>query len=275
MNDLNLNQKSEDEKLFRGLGISFAVHAFLFSFFILKTVFFTSESIDYSQAVRVDIVGLPDKVAPATPPPPSAEEPKATLPTKEPDVEKTIEKPVEKVVEKKPEALPIPKQKEPDSISLEKTQSKQKNALDKLKAMAALEKIKAEAESERAKKAQGNGKANLGSVKIKGNVLSPGTSLTGIAKLQHDTYVSDLDQHIKKNWSLPEWLAKRDLKAQAVVYIDSRGNILGRKIVKTSGNPNYDDEVLETIDRSAPFPAPPEKFVAVVSVDGILIGFPE
>jgi colicin import membrane protein len=59
------------------------------------------------------------------------------------------------------------------------------------------------------------------------------------------------------------------------VFIDSRGNILGRKIVKSSGNPSYDDEVLATIDRSAPFPAPPEKFVAIVSVEGILIGFPE
>lgn len=275
MNEINLKQKNEDEKLSRGLGVSFAVHAFLFSFFLLKTVFFTPESIDYSQTVRVDIVGLPDKVPPAALPPPDIEEPKATLSTKVPEVEKIPEKPVEKVVEKTPEILPVPKQKEPDAVSLEKTKSQQKNALDKLKAMAALEKIKAEAESERAKNAQGNGKSNLGSMKIKGNVLSPGTSLTGIAKLQHDTYVSDLDQHIKKNWSLPEWLAKRDLTAQAVVYIDSRGNILGRKIVKTSGNPNYDDQVLETIDRSAPFPVPPEKFVAVVSVDGILIGFPE
>ena len=99
--------------------------------------------------------------------------------------------------------------------------------------------------------------------------------MTGIAKLQNDNYISDLDRHIKQNWTIPEWLAKRDYKAQVRVFVDSRGNILGRKIVKSSGNPSYDEEVLATIDRSAPFPAPPEKLIAVFSVDGILIGFPD
>ena len=115
----------------------------------------------------------------------------------------------------------------------------------------------------------------MGAAKVKGNTISPGTALSGLAKLQHDTYAVDLDHHIKQHWALPEWLANRDFKAQAKVYIDSRGNILGRKIIKTSGNQSYDDEVLATIDRSAPFPAPPEKFVSIVEVDGILIGFPE
>ncbi len=141
--------------------------------------------------------------------------------------------------------------------------------------MAALEKIKEDVSEEKKAKESAAGKANDGAQKIKGNVLSPGTSLTGLTKLQHDTYASDLDRHIKDHWSLPEWLAKRDFKAQARVLIDSRGNILERKIVKSSGNPSYDEEVLATIDRSAPFPAPPEKFLAIVSVEGILIGFPE
>lgn len=275
-------EPQNDEQVTRGIGISFALHALVISIFTLKTVFFDPEPIDFSQAVRVDMVGLPDKTEPKDlTVPPAQENPKPALPEKEPVKEKPAEKPPEKVAEKKiekpkpePVKLPPAKTKE-DGINLEKVKSQQQNALEKLKAMAALDKIKEQVAEEKKKAPAGTGKAATGSAPIKGNVLSPGTSLTGLTKLQHDNYAADLDRHIKQNWAIPEWLAKRDFKAQAVVYLDSRGNILGRKIVKSSGNPSYDEEVLATIDRSAPFPAPPEKFLAVVSVDGILIGFPE
>lgn len=280
MTHLEQTLNKEDQQLKRGLGISFVLHIALLCFFTVKAVFFTQEPIDFSQAVRVDIVGLPEKVEPTTLPPPAQEEAKPALPEKEKPQEKPPEKPVvkplEKVAEKKPtpvEPLKQPAHKAEDAVNLEKVKSKQQSALEKLKAMAALEKIKQEAE--KTKNTPGQGKSETGAQKIKGNILSPGTSLTGLSKLQHDSYAADLDRHIKDNWSLPEWLAKRDFKAQARVFIDSRGNILDRKIVKSSGNPSYDEEVLATIDRSAPFPAPPEKFVAIVSVDGILIGFPE
>ena len=111
--------------------------------------------------------------------------------------------------------------------------------------------------------------------KVKGNVLSAGTALSGLSKLQHDTYIADLDSHIKQHWSIPEYLAKKDYKAQVRVRIDENGQIISRQISKSSGNPNYDAEVLATVDKSAPFPRPPEKFIAIVQVDGILIGFPE
>ncbi|WP_374034533.1 TonB family protein [Bdellovibrio bacteriovorus] len=286
MNYLEEKDQQNDEQVTRGIGISFALHALIISIFTLKTVFFDPEPIDFSQAVRVDMVGLPDKVEPKDLAPPAKENPKPALPdkevAKEPVKEKPPEKASEKVAEKKtppkpePVKLPPAKAKE-EGINLEKVKSQQQNALDKLKAMAALEKIKEDVAEDRKKAAAaaGTGKAATGSAPVKGNVLSPGTSLTGIAKLQNDNYISDLDRHIKQNWTIPEWLAKRDYKAQVRVFVDSRGNILGRKIVKSSGNPSYDEEVLATIDRSAPFPAPPEKLIAVFSVDGILIGFPE
>ncbi|MFM6928096.1 MAG: TonB family protein [Bdellovibrio sp.] len=269
------------DKLNRGLVISFALHVGLVLFFIVKTVFFTPEAIDFSQAIRVDMVGLPEKIDPKTVAPKSEakENPKPALPDKEPT------KPEEKVVEKKPEPVKQPKAepvkvppktaKKDDGVNLEKVKHQQQSAIDKLKAMAALEKIKEDVANNKPKTPPGTGKATTGSQQIKGNVLSPGSSLTGLTKLQHDNYMSDLDTHIKQKWSLPEWLAKRDLKAQVRLYIDARGNILGRKIVKSSGNPSYDEQVLETIDQSAPFPAPPEKFSDILGVDGVVIGFPE
>lgn len=278
-----------EEQLPRGVGISFVIHAVIISFFALKAAFFDPEPIDFSQAVRVDMVGLPDKVEPKTLPAKTEENPKPALPQKEP----VAEKPVEKTVEKKPEPVkpepvkpapkPVvakpevkaPKTAKPEGINLEKTKTQQQSAIEKLKAMAALEKIKQDVAQEKTKVAPGTGKDKAGTQKVKGNVLSPGTALTGLAKLQHDTYAADLDHHIKQHWAVPEWLANRDFKAQAKVYFDARGNILGRKIVKSSGNQSYDDAVLSTIDQSAPFPPPPEKFTAIVETDGILIGFPE
>lgn len=266
------NSQQNDESLKNGLGVSFILHAILLSFFTLKAVFFTPESIDFSQAVRVDMVGLPDKTTPKEMPPAHKEEAKPA-PQKEAAKETPKEKPA-------PEPTPVTKippkvaQKDPDAINLEKVKSKQQNAMDKLKAMAALDKIKEEVAAEK-KKDAGHGKKDEGSQAIKGNQVSAGDSLTGLNKLQHDTYVSDLDRHIKQHWSLPEWLAKRDLKAQVRVQVDARGLVIGKKIVKSSGNPSYDDEVLATIEKSSPFPAPPAKFVSLLESEGILIGFPE
>ena len=279
---IELEQEPQQiDRLNRGLVISFALHVGLVLFFVVKTVFFTPETIDFSQAIRVDMVGLPEKVDPKTLAPKSEakENPKPALPDKEPP------KPEEKVVEKKPEPVKQPKAepvkvppktaKKDDGVNLEKVKHQQQSAIDKLKAMAALEKIKEDVANSKPKTPPGTGKAAAGAQQIKGNVLSAGTALTGLSKLQHDTYAADLDAHIKQNWFVEEWLAKRDLKAQARVFIDARGYILGRKIVKSSGNPSYDDAVLTAIDKSSPFPPPPEKFVSIVGVDGILIGFPE
>lgn len=267
MNELD-QETEKNDNLSSGIAVSFAIHAVIISFFTLKAVFFQAESIDFSQAVRVDMVALPDKITNELPPAPAKPESKPQLPEKKPEAP-----PVEKAVEKVVKKTPPPKTVKEDGVNLEKVKNQQKNALDKLKAMAALEKIKQEASASKA--AESSKSSVTEPAKVKGNILSPGTSLTGLAKMQHENFASDLDRHIKQHWSLPEWLAHRDFKAQARVFIDSRGNILDRKIVKSSGNPSYDDEVLATIDRSAPFPAPPEKFIAIVSVEGILIGFPE
>lgn len=277
MNDLEQEQQQQDEQFNRGIGVSFVLHAVLISFFTLKAVFFTPEAIDFTQAVRVDMVGLPDKVDPNNlPPAPAAKEnPK---PAKEEP--KAVEKPAEKAPPKKADApkpeLPKQQPKKDDGINLEKNKASQQSAIEKLKAMAALEKIKEEVAEEKKKTPPpGTGTDTTGGAKVKGNMVSPGTALTGLNKLQHDTYGADLNRHIKQHWEVPEWLAKRDLKAQVVVYLDTRGNVLERKIVKSSGNPEYDEAALTTIDKSSPFPAPPEKFQAYVSVNGILIGFPE
>ncbi|MNJ93489.1 hypothetical protein D3C87_111710 [compost metagenome] len=276
MNQVENVFQQNDDQMSRGIGISFVIHAVILSFFTLKAVFFTPESIDFSQAVRIDMVGLPDKIEPKEMPAPVKEEAKSPAP--EAPKEAKVEKPAEKAPPKPEVKMPPKVQKDPEAINLEKVKSKQKNAMEKLKAMAALDKIKEDVAEEKEKEAAAAAAkkaAAAGGTKIKGNQVSPGTALTGLTKLQHDTYISDLDRHIKQHWSLPEWLAKRDLSAQVRVSIDSRGLVIAKKIVKSSGNPVYDEMVLKTIDDSMPFPPPPDKFLSLVETDGILIGFPE
>jgi colicin import membrane protein len=86
--------------------------------------------------------------------------------------------------------------------------NKQKEALEKLKAMSAVEKIKEELEKDK-KNVAGQGASKATGIKIKGNVLSPGTELTGLNRLQHDNYLASLDQQIKQHWFLPQWIPRK------------------------------------------------------------------
>ena len=240
----------DESRIFKkALQYSLAAHVSVFLFFTLKTLFLPSEKIDYSTAVRVDIVALPDKLSPDT-----ALAPQDSKPEK-----------IKPITKNKPES----KKSEPDAISLKKTKTKQQEALDRLKKMSALEKIKVEVETSK-RRAQALEKIS----EVKGNVISAEASLTGLNKLQHDEYVSILDQHIKQNWTKPKWIEK-ELRARVRVKIDENGQIISRELVLSSGDSIYDENVISTIESSVPFPKPPEKFVDIVAIRGILIGFPD
>ena len=112
-------------------------------------------------------------------------------------------------------------------------------------------------------------------IEYKGNILASGTELIGINKIQHSNYLADLDRHVKRFWRLPEWLARRNYSARIKIYINGQGSLMGVKLIQPSGNTDYDDMVLSAVKKADPFPAPPEKFKAIVSEDGMLLGFPE
>lgn len=235
-------------------------------FLVLRTYVVSNDVIDYDSAIRVDLVGLPEKIdpsklAPAEPTPPKPKEAEPPPPPPAPEPAKEIPK------------LPEQKKIDPDAVNLDTVKKKQQQALSRLKSLSAIEQIKKNLEKQK-KESEKSG-TEKSSTQVKGNILSPGTELTGLNKLQHENYVAQIDHQIKQNWSIPEWLAKKDYKAQVLLKLDENGLIVFRQIVKSSGNPNYDDAVLETIDKSAPYPHPPEKLIAIVGTRGMLIGFPE
>lgn len=235
-------QNNTDKELPKMIIASVLFHTGVVCLFTLKILFFPTENINYQAAIRVDLVSLPDKQADAAP------ATATTAPKPEP-VEVTP------LVKTQPKAV-----KDNTKIDLKKKQNK---ALEQLKALQSLE--------DEVKNSKDSPKKTR---PIKGNVLAAGTAIKGLNKLDYDTYIGDIDSQIKSNWVLPEWLAKSGLRARALVKIDEHGYVVKKELILSSKNPTYDSLVMEAIDRSSPFPAPPEKFINLVGVDGIIFQFP-
>lgn len=245
----------------RGILISIAAHFVFICLLIFKAVFYPSEPIRMERAIRVDMVGLPDKRA-QLPAEAKVEAPPA--PAIEQKPEPKPEPKVEAQTEPKTVALPKPEPKT-DAIDLKKTKSTQTSALKRLEALKRLQS---------ASKPVAEAKPS-NSAPIKGNALSPGSSLNGIAKLEHDDYITALDDKIKEQWNLPAWLANANFKARIVVYLDSRGAITKMVMTESSANPVFNEKCMEAVSKAAPFPPPPDRLVNIFAVDGFEVGFPE
>lgn len=259
----------------RGFYVSLIAHISLIVFMIIKVSFFTKPQLNLAEAIRVDMVGLPEKYNPAQKsndlPEKIEKQPEPVVETKpeekkpEPKVEA---KPEEKKPEPKPQAKPDPKAKpDNDAVSLNKSKQKQKEALEKLKKMSAIEKIRQQVQNQKS--------ADTAAKVLKGRVLSKGTSPTGLDKIQSENYLVQLDALIKSKWALPQWLIGKPLKTKVLVKIHPDGRVADRKIVQSSGNPTYDEYCIQAIEKAAPFPKVPDKFTEIYSEDGVLFGFPE
>lgn len=255
----------------RGFYISLIAHISLIVFMIIKLSFFSKPQLNLSEAIRVDMVGLPEKYNPGQK---SNDLPDKIEKQSEPVVEpKPEEKKSEPKVETKPEEKKIEPKVDPkakgdnEAVNINKSKQKQKEALEKLKKLSAIDKIRQQVQNEKA--------ADAAIKTLKGRVLSKGTSPTGLDKIQSENYLVQLDGLIKSNWALPQWLIGKPLKTKVLVKIHPDGRVADRKIVQSSGNPTYDEYCLQAIEKASPFPKVPAKFTEIYSEDGVLFGFPE
>jgi colicin import membrane protein len=242
---IGLGIKTKSIEFRPNYGLSLIVHGTLFAVLLLRTVFFPSQAINYEAAIRVDVVGMPEKNR------------RLPDPVKEKKAEPKKEG-IDKVLTKK-------KKPAKKIVALKNSKPSRDQLLKRFEALHDIEKTK---KAKPKKGTQGDGL-------VRGNRLSPGTALKGLSKLNYESYIGSLDQHVKKYWLLPEWLADSDLKAQALILLDDKGYVVRKMLVQPSGNQTYDNLVLEAIDKASPFPMPPDKFVDIVAVDGIVFGFPE
>lgn len=109
----------------------------------------------------------------------------------------------------------------------------------------------------------------------RGNVISPGTSLTGLDQIQHENYLDTVHSHVMQHWNLPQWLMEAGYRARVILLVDARGFVTKISFVERAANDIFNQKVVETIQNSSPFPEPPRKFEAILATQGLELRFPE
>lgn len=241
---------SADEIFKRAVGYSIAAHVALFVVFSVRLFLFPSEPIPFERAIRVDIVGLPDKATNQLP-----------LPDEGANTEKP--KPLNKT--KAPKEV----SKEDNKVVLNKNKLQQQAALKRLEA---LEKLKSPGEESAPGKNSKN-QSNKISQQIRGNQISSGSALKGIAKMNYESYQEKVHDQVNRHWNLPQWMANARLSARVRIWVDASGNILRKELTRPSAQATFDERVMKAIEAAAPLPMPPNELLGVLEVEGIEIEF--
>lgn len=238
----------------RNIAISLGLHFAIAMLLMFRAILIPSEPLAIRDAIRVDMVGLPEKM---TEPPKLTEPPSKAAEEKPKDMPKKAE-----AAPPKPAAPTVPSK----TAKKADTKKSELSALNKLKAQSAIEKIKEDLKKEKAAKA--------GTV-VKGNQVSKGNSLTGLEKIEYDRYFDDLKGKLLDHFNIPQWLADGKFRAQVQVLIDERGYVIKKILRKSSGNEIFDSKALEAVENSSPFPPPPKRLQGALQANGIIFNFPE
>lgn len=257
-----IDARATDDLFKRFVWYSVLGHLFVILVFNLPSCFYKTENIEIQTAMRVDVVDLPDKFLP-----------KKIAPKTSPKV--------------RMQELP----KEDVEQELKKLEKKQNSAFEKINAMEALEKIarenKEEMEQKNSEKNETSNDSNLNSLteklhddidsqvdKIRGQTISDGSQFAGLNKISVQKYLSQISTRVQENFVAPAFLNTDGLKAYVVVQLDENGFVVQRSLDKSSGNNIFDQSVLTAVDRSSPFPAPPERLKNTIKHNKIILRFP-
>jgi protein TonB len=64
--------------------------------------------------------------------------------------------------------------------------------------------------------------------------------------------------HVRRSWVVPPDFEFQTLVVEIAIELDASGNVLGTEVKRRSGSPYYDDNVVSSIQKASPLPAPPE-----------------
>lgn len=242
---------------------TFAHFAFIF-FVMIKSWVFPGQPLRYIPTLKVDLVALPDVLkkdlkAPSQ----QANEIQNILKHAEENAKRiqTAEKiPAEKAPPRPDHEMALA----PKNATGSHTESKNRRALDRIRALEKIQdKVATQDSSDR--------RAEI----VKGNKLSKGASLSGSATESLEAnYLDVLRERIADRWFLPTWLARQNLDSLVRIHIDARGRMRSYRIVKSSGNEQFDQAVKQALDESQPFPVPPADLQDSLLAHGISVGFP-
>ncbi|MFG1505279.1 TonB family protein [Halobacteriovorax sp. ZH5_bin.2] len=111
-----------------------------------------------------------------------------------------------------------------------------------------------------------------------GNKLSEGSSYTGTGSAQaqgdFDNYVISVMEAVRKHWRLPAYLANLELSCHVQVFINSQGKLLEYKIIKSSGNAEYDSKAVGSIRAVGSFPRPKKEITNRLVAGELVLAFP-
>ncbi len=130
------------------------------------------------------------------------------------------------------------------------------------------------------KKSKGNHLSKSKKLKkllFEGNKLSKGTSIKGRYRgdvAQFDLYVLNLPKLIRPFWKLPSYLKDEVLQARVIIYINTKGMVTKSRFISKSGNNDFDERAIKSINQSQPFPAPSEEIRGRLISEGVILGFP-
>jgi colicin import membrane protein len=91
--------------------------------------------------------------------------------------------------------------------------------------------------------------------------VSPGSGTGGGVQVSPEVaaWMRDVRVHMRQNWVLTGNFRMNSLAAQVEVELDASGAVLGEpRLLRSSGNPWYDEGVVRSLRKASPLPAPPE-----------------
>lgn len=111
-----------------------------------------------------------------------------------------------------------------------------------------------------------------------GNKLSDGSSYTGTSRVQaqgaFDEYVLNVMEEVRRYWKLPAYLANLELSCHVQIFINGQGKLLDYKIIKSSGNKEYDEKAVGSIRSVKKFPRPDKEITNRLVAGEIVLAFP-
>lgn len=91
-----------------------------------------------------------------------------------------------------------------------------------------------------------------------------------------DVYLTEIYNRIRGNYIVPDIInekQRKELQAIVVIYIDPTGRLIKTEFEKKSGNPHFDNALLNAIKKSSPFKPPPKERTKEYRTIGIGINF--
>lgn len=113
-----------------------------------------------------------------------------------------------------------------------------------------------------------------------GSIVPKGTDRRLYSSISNE-YLFEILPSIKKNIGIPEDLhidiqlkiKPRINKTEVLIKFFSDGSIADKKIIRSSGNLDYDNIVLQAVEKASPFPKVPDRLTEVLKEDGLLLEF--